>query len=150
MGALWHNENVAFITFKHATDAQQLVMKTMNGHVHKINKKVVTVKPSTGKNYLSAPKMETKTQPTKGKSNEKRNNTPKQPKPKQDKDELTALKSKRYELQQENQKLKNEKKSLQASSANTEKQLKKEVALLKQKLKLAESNVENLIMQQTK
>merc|ERR1711935_1182058 len=145
-------KNVAFVTFKHASDAQQLLMKTMNGHVHVIKNRNVTVRPSVGKKdaaFLDAPvtKSAIKPQPTRAppmKSTEKRNSAAK---PKQENGELQALKAKCYELEKENEKLENEKKALQSKSLNTEKQLKQEIALLKSKLKLAESNVESLLKQ---
>ena len=42
-------KNIGFVTFKHASDVQQLLMKTMTGEVHKINNRRVTLQPATGK-----------------------------------------------------------------------------------------------------
>ena len=112
-------KNVAFVTFKHASDAQQLLMKTMNGHVHVIKNRNVTVRPSVGKKDAPVTKSAMKPQPTRAppmKSTEKRNSAAK---PKQDNGELQGLKAKCYELEKENEKLENEKKTLQSKLFNT-------------------------------
>ena len=41
-------KNIGFVTFKHASDVQQLLMRTMTGDGHWINNRKVTVQPATG------------------------------------------------------------------------------------------------------
>ena len=42
-----HEKNVGFVTFQHACDVQQLLMRTMTGEIHRIKNTKVIVEPAT-------------------------------------------------------------------------------------------------------
>merc|ERR1712227_62511 len=149
---------IGFITFKHASDVQQLLMRTMTGEKHIIKGKDLTIQPATAdkkpaeteKKPTEEPNAQKAEKPKKAKK-QKGNNNEKQNKAENkkadDQKELTELKAKCMDLQTENDKLKEEKKTTQSKNAKQVNELNQEIKLLKQKLMLAEANVESLLKQ---